>query len=72
MLGLLVERSCQTLWPVALLSDFMLQETKYPFVPFLLEGFQDLYLCALCNDRVVDGMIGDQLEVPEAPVEGNS
>ena len=69
MLGLLVQGSCCTLRPIALLADLVLKEPKHPFVPFLLESFQDLYPNALCDDRVVDRMIGDEFEMSEGPVE---
>lgn len=72
MFGLLVKWSCCTFRPVALLADLVLEEPEHPLVPFLLEIFEDLDLVSLGDDCVVDGVIGDELEVSEAPVEGNS
>lgn len=53
-------------------SLFALQEILDPFVPIGLETVQSGGSSELVADGVVDGVVGDQLEVSQGPVVRNS
>jgi len=48
-----------------------LQQPIHPLLPLPVESLQQLYPLPLVDDGVVDGVIGNQFEVPEGPVEAD-
>ena len=53
-------------------SFLALQEILNPFIPIGLESMQDNSPGELVADSVVDGVVGDQLQMPQGPIVRNS